>query len=78
MNHSKPAAILIGTHNDKDPRADLEQSIQDACSSFIEDAVLCSASKPEEETVRYIHPLSNVSKGDSSADSNADIEDLRE
>ena len=78
VNHSKPAAILIGTHNDKDPRADLEQSIQDTFSSFIEDDVLCSVSKPEEEPVRYVHPLSNVSKGDSSADSNADIEDLRE
>ena len=78
VNHSKPAAILIGTHNDKDPRADLEQSVQDACSSFIKDDVLCSVSKPEEETVRYVHPLSNVSKGDSSADSNTDIKDLRE
>ena len=75
VNHSKPAAILIGTHNDKDPQADLEHSIQNTFSSFIEDTVLCSVSKPEEETVRYVHPLSNVSKGDSSA---ADIEDLRE
>ena len=78
VNHSKPAAILIGTHNDKEPRADLEQSIPDTFGSFIKESVLCSVSKPGEEPVRYIHPLSNVRKEGSSADSNADIEDLRE
>ena len=78
VNHSKPAAILIGTHNDKEPQADLEQSIQDTFGSFIKESVLCSVSKPGEEPVRYIHPLSNVRKEGSSADSNADIEDLRE
>ena len=79
VNNNEPAAILIGTHNDKEPRADLEQSIRDTFDgSFIKKSVLCSVSKPGEDPVRYIHPLSNVRKEGSSADSNDDIEDLRE
>ena len=77
VDHSKPAALLIGTHDDKDHRADLEQSIQDTFSNFIKVGVLCSASKPAEEPVRYVHPISNVRKKGTSVESNADIEDLR-
>ena len=60
IDRNEPAAILIGTHNDKTPRADLEQSVQDTFSSFIENGVLCPVSKPGEEPKRYVHPISNV------------------
>ena len=78
INRNEPAAILIGTHNDKKPRADLEQSVQDTFSSFIEDGVLCPVSKPGEEPKRYVHPISNVREEGSDEESNSDIEDLRE
>ena len=76
LDYNKPAAILIGTHNDKEPRADLEQSIRDTFRSFTKESVLCSVSK--QVPTRYIHPVSNVRKEGSSDDSNDDIEDLRE
>ena len=78
IDRNEPAAILIGTHNDKTPRADLEQSVQDTFSSFIENGVLCPVSKPGEEPKRYVHPISNVCEEGSDEESNSDIEDLRE